>query len=38
MVDNYDSDNEKGDFFNPEEEIGISGTTKVKIQNVTKIV
>jgi hypothetical protein len=29
MVDN-DSDNEKGDFFNPEEEIGISGTSKVK--------
>ncbi len=29
MVD-YDSDNEKGDFFNPEEEIGISGTAKVK--------
>jgi hypothetical protein len=29
MVD-VDSDNEKGDFFNPEEEIGISGTTKVK--------
>ena len=28
MADN-DSDNEKGDFFNPEEEVGISGTVKV---------
>ena len=29
MVDNYDSDNDKADFFNPEEEIGISGASKV---------
>lgn len=34
MVDNYDSDNDKGDFFNPEEEIGISGAEKVNIENI----
>jgi hypothetical protein len=29
MVDNNDSDNEKGDFFNPEEEIAIGTSAKV---------